>query len=142
MFEATLLIICGVCLLPRRPLTIVLLTMFILALASTLLLLSRAVLASNRFDIYSLRRLASGLASSKAPADVALQGTGAPVSAIGPVDFPVTDPSQPPAVDSPVVPDFGIAWAAAYHNAQAKVSTLPNLTPTVSLVPSILCLTL
>ncbi|KAJ3569130.1 hypothetical protein NP233_g5250 [Leucocoprinus birnbaumii] len=37
--------------------------------------------------------------------------------------FVVTDPGQPPAVGSTVIPDFGPAWDAAYRKAKAKIAS-------------------
>ncbi|EJF60355.1 hypothetical protein DICSQDRAFT_201362 [Dichomitus squalens LYAD-421 SS1] len=49
-----------------------------------------------------------------------------PVPSAPPVPgvFPSTSPSSPPPPGSPLVPDFGPAWAAAHAKARALVSTL------------------
>ncbi|KAG5731649.1 putative beta-glucosidase L [Termitomyces sp. T112] len=36
--------------------------------------------------------------------------------------FPATDPNSPPSVNSPLIPDFAPAWAAAYAKAKDKIS--------------------
>ncbi|KAJ3711748.1 glycoside hydrolase family 3 protein [Lentinula raphanica] len=36
--------------------------------------------------------------------------------------FPVTDPTNPPAVGAPVIPDFEAAWATAYQKAEALLA--------------------
>ncbi|XP_006455624.1 hypothetical protein AGABI2DRAFT_195052 [Agaricus bisporus var. bisporus H97] len=37
--------------------------------------------------------------------------------------FEVTDPRKPPAVGSPIIPDFGPAWDAAYAKARSKIAS-------------------
>ncbi|KAG6908117.1 hypothetical protein DXG01_006086 [Tephrocybe rancida] len=70
---------------------------------------------------------------SSAPSTLATQST-VPLSSFtfspfptpsqGPVAgvYPATDPTSPPPVNSPLIPDFSPAWAAAYAKAKAKIS--------------------